>query len=210
VDGVEAAWVSSEELLVRHRDRALTRWLVEEGGVRSEPAGRADRLWQTPSGAVVQRDGMLRNGSQALSSQGIRAPLFRKGGRVLAVSGDGKRALVDDGGAAIWDGTAMQKVQVDEADVVGASFEPSGDRIALALRIDDGLTLGISDLRGNTALKPLDTKYRDCDPVPAWDTDGEWVYTSPGNGLLYAAETGGGRTKQVRTNVVACGLAWIP
>jgi hypothetical protein len=210
VDGVEAAWVSSEELLVRHRDRALTRWLVEDGAVRSEPAGRADRLWQTPTGAVVQRDGTLRNGSQALNGQGIQAPDLRKGGRVLAISGDGERALVDDGGAAIWDGTSMRRVRVDGAEVVGASFEPSGDRIALAMRVDDGLTLGISDLRGKTALKPLDAKYRDCDPIPAWDDEGKWVYASVGNGLLYAAETGGGRMKQVRTNVVGCGLAWIP
>ncbi len=207
VTGVEAAWVSSEELLVREKDRSLTRWLVEGDEVRSEPAGRADRIWQTPAGAIVQRDGMLRDGSQALSSKGLALPAK---GSVIALSGDGKRALVESDGPALWDGRTLERVQVDGADVVAASFESSGDRVAMALRIDGGLTLGISDMRGNTALKPLDTKYRDCDPVPAWDDDGGWVYMSPGNGLLYAAETGGGRMKQVRTNVVGCGLAWVP
>ncbi|MEX0873427.1 MAG: hypothetical protein WD646_10415 [Actinomycetota bacterium] len=207
VSGSEAAWVSSNELLVRHRDRSLTRWIIDGDSLRSEAAGRADRLWQTPDGAVVMSDGLIRNGSQALRGRGLRHP---PSGRVLSVSPDGKQAFVDNDGPAFWNGRSLERVHVDSTDVVGASYEPSGARVAMVLRSDGELTLAISNLRGNVALKPLDARYHDCPPVPTWDENGRWVYVAVGDGLLYAAEASGGRVSQVRTNVVGCGLAWVP
>jgi hypothetical protein len=207
VSGVEAAWVSSSELLVRERDRKLTRWIIDHGSVRSEAAGKAEQLWQSPAGAFVMSDGVIHNGSQALKGRGLRRP---PSGRVLAVSADGKQAFVDNGGPAFWDGREFSPLRGDATDVVAASYEPSGDRVAMVLRSDGELTLGISDLRGNVALKPLDARYHECPPDPAWDGNGRWVYLAPGNGLLYAAEASGGRVKQLRTDVVGCGLAWVP
>jgi hypothetical protein len=93
---------------------------------------------------------------------------------------------------------------------MGGSFSVSGDRVALALRAgDDAVALGVSDAKGNMAIKPVPTHAGACDASPVWDARGRWVYISPGDGSIYAIEASGGRVEPRLVHSVGCGLAWF-
>lgn len=201
VPGLEAAWTSPDELLVRESDDTVTAWSARSGSLRAREWGSAERLFQTPHGAFALSAGRL------MSGDGEDVLEIPPGAEVLATDGD--RALIDDGEVSLWDGTAPTTIDVDDYRAVAASFEPNGDRVAVVLGRGDSLTLGISDARGNVALKPIRASAGGCRPAVSWDAARRWLYVGAGDGELHAVETGGARISSVRTKAVGCGLAWI-
>ncbi len=201
VPGVEAAWASPLELWVREADGTLAKWKVGEDRLRVARAGRADRLFQAPDGAVVQRSGRL------FSSVKGRALDLPDEGRVLGTNG--RRAVVEGDEPLLWDGKNARPIRAQGTRAVAASFEPNGDRAGVVLRSGDALTVAVVDARGNAALKPIKATAGQCEPSLAWDRAGSWIYVAPGDGSLYAVDAAGGRIESVRTHGIGCGLAWI-
>lgn len=200
--GVEAAWVAPDRLLVREAGGAVSRWTFGGKRLEVEPAGRADRLFQAPAGAVLERDGRLVGAS---GRGGIDLP--RDAG---AVATDGRRALIErDGELALWDGRTERPLRLQGARAVAASFQAYGDELAVVVRRGEELTLAVVDARGHAALKPLGARPGRCTPSVSWDRSGSWVYVAPGDRSLHAVEAAGGRVEAVRTHAVGCGLAWI-
>lgn len=205
VPGVEAAWASATELWVRESDDSLSKWTVFDETLRVERSGKADRLFQTPAGAVMQVGGRLISRPSRADVRATELELPDTG-RVLATNG--RRAVVAGDRPALWDGTASKRIRV-QGSVVASSFEPFGDRTGLVVKRGDELTVAVVDSRGNAALKPINATAGDCAPSLAWDRSGSWIYVAPGDGSLYAVEAAGGRIESVRTHGVGCGLAWI-
>lgn len=208
ITGAEAAWESRDVLLVRSHDGTVMRWSADARD-RSAIEGTWSRLLQTPSGAaLLSEDGVVRVASGA----GDPIPLPR-GARVLAVSGDGRRVLADDGRPFLWDGERKLPLRVDGYEAIAASFAPDGDGVAATLAGPDGsLALGVIDAAANVTLKPLGRASigEECGAVPAWDAPGAWVYVATGDGSVHAVEVGGGRTENVRARLVGCGVGWLP
>jgi hypothetical protein len=199
VPGVEAAWASPDELWVREADGTVVEWSVGLDGMRAHRSGRAERIFQTPHGAVVQRAGSLISPRRRLELPD----------QVEVIATDGERALLDGDALVLWDGRSTTKVRVQGFRALAATFDHSADRAAMVLRHRDDLTLAIVDARGNAALKPLGARSGACVPAVSWDRGGSWVYVAPGDGALYAVEANGGHVERVRTHGVGCGLAWI-
>lgn len=199
VPGVEAAWASADELWVREADGSIVEWSIGVDGMRAHRSGRADRIFQTPQGAVVQRGGRLLSPWRRLD--------LPKDADVMAT--DGKRAVVLGERLALWDGESFTRIRAQGFRPLAASFDRSGDRAAIVLRDRDDLTLAVVDARGNAALKPLGARRGGCSPTLAWDGPGSWVYVAVGDGALYAVEANGGHVERIRTHGVGCGLAWI-
>jgi len=203
VTGVEAAWAAPDVLLVREADDTVVEWSVRAGRVRSSRWGHAERLFQTPNGAIALRSGRLVPGDDA-AARGLPVP---DGARVLAT--DGERALVDNDGVALWDGATFKRVQLQGFEAVGGTFEAGGDRVALVVRAGRDLTVAVIDARGDAALKPLGAHAGGCAPTVSWDLSGRWLYVGAGDGMVRAVETAGGHVEPIRTKSVGCGLAWI-
>jgi len=205
VPGVEAAWASPVDLLVRESDGSLLKWTVSDDRLRVTRVGYADRLLQTPSGALIQRDDRLTMSTTRADAKGptLELPDDR---RVLGTNG--RRAILEGDVPELWDGTTAKHIRV-QGPALAASFEPNGDRAGLVLRRGDELTVAVVDARGNAALKPINAKAGKCAPSIAWDRAGSWIYVAPGDGSLHAVEAAGGRIESVRTHGVGCGLTWI-
>jgi hypothetical protein len=202
--GAEVAWMSETELVIRSEDDSLLR--IEAGSDRLSTGrlGSADALFQTSAGAVVQRGRKL----ESVSGPKRRLKLPPKG-EVLAVAPDVSKALLDPKAPALWTGEERQRVHAyDYGKVLGASFEPSGERAAVVMADGDELTLAVVMPRGNAAFKPLGDAPR-CDAPPAWDGTGRWIYVASADGVLHAVEASGSRVEAVKTYGVGCGLAWL-
>jgi DNA-binding beta-propeller fold protein YncE len=207
VPGVDAAWDAPGSLLVRTTDGRVSRVSSRTRGPITELAGRWSLLIQTPTGAALRRgDDLVLVGG---SGPGARIALPH-GVRVLAVNSQFTKAVIADGSVSIWDGKTRTPLRLQGYRPVGAAFSGAGDKIAVSLRDSDGsLLVGVSDERGNVALKPLPAQSTDCAPAPVWDARGRWVYVAPGDGSIYAVEASGGRVEGVPTRLVGCGLAWF-
>lgn len=207
IKGTDVAWESPDRLLVRSLDGRLRRWHVERDEVATvELDGRWEALLQTARGAAVVGPTHVAMSTQASFEQTIAVP---ESGSVLAVSQDGSRALVSTpDGVGLWDGSELTRIDVEGFEARAASFEASGERMAITGSHEGGLTLAIVDAAGNAALKPVGAD-EGCSAPPAWDALGRWIYVSSGDGVLHALESGGGRTDSVRTRSVGCGLAWL-
>ena len=204
IPGDEAAWLSETELVIRSDDDSLLR--IEAGSDRlsTQRLGSADALFQTAAGAVVQRNRKL----ESLSGPKRELKLPPKGD-VLAVAPDLSKAMLDAKAPAFWTGDERRPVHAYEwGKVLGASFEPSGERVAVLMSDGEELTLAIVMQRGNAAFKPLGNGPR-CEAPPVWDNTGEWVYVASADGVLHAVEPSGTRNEAVKTHGVGCGLAWL-
>jgi hypothetical protein len=204
IPGEDAAWISETELVIRSRDDALLRVQTGSDRLTTERLGSADALFQTAAGAVVQRERTL----ESLSGPKRKLDLPPKG-EVLAVSPDLSKAMLDPKAPVLWAGEETQRVHAyDYGKVLGASFEPSGERAAVVMSDDGELTLAVVMPRGNAAFKPLGNGP-DCFAPPAWDLTGRWLYVASADGVLHAVEASGSRIEAVKTHGVGCGLAWL-
>lgn len=206
--GVEAAWEAEDALLVRTEDGTVVRWSTRRHTVETLE-GSWDRLLQTASGAaLVSADGVV-----VRSAHGSRPTIdLPERAHVLAVSPDGRRALVAGAGLALWDGSNAVPVRADGYRPLGAAFSASGDRLALTMLGTDGAAAaGIVDLEGDISIKPLGTRAAaaECDATPAWEANGRWVYVASGDGAVHVVESAGGRLETVPARLVGCGLGWF-
>ena len=204
VPGEDVAWLSETELVIRTDDDALLG--IEAGTDRllTERLGSADGLFQTAAGAVVQRGRRL----ESMSGPKRRLDLPADSD-VLAVSPDLSRAILDPDAPVLWGGDEARPVHAyDYGKVLGASFEPSGERAAMVLADGGELTLAVVMPRGNAAFKPLGNGPT-CDAPPAWDGTGSWIYVGSADGVLHAIEASGSRIEAIKTHGVGCGLAWL-
>jgi hypothetical protein len=203
IPGSEAAWLSETELVVRSDDGALLRMAAGTDSLTTEHLEPADGVFQTAAGAVAQRGRTLEsiNGPK----RSLKLP---DKGDVLTVSPDLSRALLGASKPMLWDGKESKPVHAYAGKVIGASYEPSGDRAALLLAEDGELTLAVVMPRGNAALKPLGNGPV-CESAPAWDGSGRWLYVGTGDGVLHAIESSGGRIEAIKTHGVGCGIAWL-
>ncbi len=201
--GVDVAWTSESELLVRQADGAIVRWTSGAESVDSMPLGDGEELVQTRSGAVVRRGGAL----EALGSSKRRLDVPEHAD-VIAVSADMSRAIIGKSRPALWDGRDVVAVREGKGKVLGASFDASGEHAAIVRRSGEELFLTIVDADGNAAVKPLGGGLG-CEGPPAWDGAGRWVYVASGGGVLHAVEAAGGHIEAVKTNGVGCGVAWV-
>jgi hypothetical protein len=204
IPGGEVAWASETEILIRSDDSSLQRFQAGIDSMGTEQLEPADGLFQTSAGPVVRRGRLLET---------VNAPMRRlklpAKGDVLAVSPDLSRALLDADTPVLWDGHHRKPVHAyDAGHVVGASFEPSGERAAIVLSDDGELTLAVVMPRGNAAMKPLGNA-RSCTTPPAWDGSGRWLYVATADGQMHAVEASGGRIEAIKTHGVGCGLAWL-
>ena len=204
IPGEQAAWTAENELVVLRADDALARWTASEDGLEVENIGRADELFQTASGAVVRRGRML----QTISGPTRRLELPEKDADVVAISPDVSTVVLNASGPVLWDGEERRPVHAYAGRVIGASYERSGERVALLMAAKDELMLAVVMPRGNAALKPVG-EGEVCATAPAWDETGRWIYVATADGSMRALEAGGGRTETVRTRGVGCGLAWL-
>jgi hypothetical protein len=207
VPGVDAAWLSETELVVRGPSGPITQWTSETDSVASRSLGDADELIQTPSGAVVRRGRTI----EALSSPRRSFDLPAEGA-VIAVAADTTRALISASkplgdGPMLWDGKRSTVVRSGSGDVLGAAFDHTGERVAVVQATEDGLVVAVSDMRGNAALKPISSEPG-C-ATPSWDEFGKWVYVATADGMLHAVEAAGGRIQSIEIQSVGCGAAWI-
>jgi hypothetical protein len=204
IPGVQAAWLSETELLVRRTDGTVTRWSASSDGVDSTPAGDADEIIQTDSGAVVRRGRILET---------VNAPrrelALPSADHVLAVSPDTTHAVIDPARPALWDGKKKTPLRATAGRAIGATFEASGERAAILMVEGDELTLAVTDASGNAALKPLGGGAGACPTAPAWDKLGRWIYVATVDGVLHAIEAGGGRIESIKTHGLGCGVAWV-
>ena len=204
VPGTDVAWVSETELVIRTKDDAIVRFGAGTDRLTTQRLDPADALFQTAAGAVVQRGRRLEsvNGPK----RGLDLP---SKGDVLAVAPDLSRAILDAKAPVLWDGTDAKPVHAyDYGKVLGASFEPSGERAAVLMAGDDELTLAVVMPRGNAAFKPLGEGPK-CTSPPAWDGTGRWIYLASADGVLHAIEASGSRIEAIKTHSVGCGLAWL-
>ncbi len=204
IPGEDVAWLSETELVIRTDDDALLG--IEAGTDRllTERLGAADGLFQTSAGAVVQRGRRL----ESMNGPARRLDLPSKGA-VLAVSPDLSRAILGPKTPVLFEGAESRPIHAyDYGKVLGASFEPSGERAALLLADGGELTLAVVMRRGNAAFKPLGNGPT-CDAPPAWDGTGRWVYAGSADGVLHAIEASGSRIEAIKTHGVGCGLAWL-
>jgi hypothetical protein len=204
VPGVEAAWASRHELLVRQADGNIVRWSMRPGSLQERRWGEAERLFQAPDGAIVERGGKL------VTSKGadeLVLPPRGDGERVVAT--DGRRALIAGRETMLWDGKTSTRIRAQGFRALSGAFDSGGERVAAILRQGEDLTVAVIDSRGNAALKPLGARVGECTPSVSWDRAGTWIYVAPGDGALYAVEAAGGHVESVRTHGVGCGLAWV-
>jgi hypothetical protein len=202
--GADAAWVSESELLIRGHDDGLTRFEAGTDRFTTTRLEPADALIQTTAGAVVQRGRRLENVDGPKRRLDLPAS-----GDVLAVAPDLSRALLDAKAPVLWDGEERKPVHAyDYGKVLGASFEPSGERAAVLMASDGDLTLAVVMPRGNAAFKPL-RGGPTCAAAPAWDGTGRWIYVATSDGVLHAVEASGSRIESITTHGVGCGLAWL-
>lgn len=204
VPGNDVAWISERELLIRSLDGTVTRWTSDVNAVSTRRVAReSGELIQTPGGAVV------RNGRTLESASGSKRKIVVPAGtKVVAVASDMVHAVVSEPRVGIWDGAKTIPVPEATGEVLGASFEASGDHAAVLLSEDGQLTLAIVDLRGEAALKPIG-RATSCASAPALDAFGSWAYVSTGDGVLHAVEVHGGRIESAKMSGVGCGLAWV-
>lgn len=214
VEGSVAAWEHTRALVVLDTEGRARRWSFGERTESEDIPGRWSWVFQTPAGAVLEAAGEQRH-LAVWSSAGPRRTIeIPRDAKVLAVSSDGRRALVQAQRPGIWDGREVRPLRLAGYEVVAASFSADGERMAVV--VDRPTTggepsepaLGIVAADGTVALRPIGRLTANCDPVPAWDPEGRFVYVAPGDGSVYAAEVGGGRVEHVRTRVAGCGLAW--
>ncbi|MGH2758034.1 MAG: hypothetical protein ACRDKJ_00555 [Actinomycetota bacterium] len=204
VDGVEAAWAAPDVLLVRERDGSVVEWSVRSGPLRSRAWGKAERLFQTPTGAVALRAGRLIPGRDP-SDGGAAVP-----DGVTVLASDGRRMLAArDGDVVLIDGGRSVPLDVQGFEAVAAGFETAGDRVAVVLSNGRELTVAVADGGGKAALKPLRARVGDCVPTLTWDLAGKWLYVGAGDGVVRAVDAAGSYVEPVRTKAVGCGLAWI-
>jgi hypothetical protein len=202
VPGIEAAWLSESELLIRESDGSVRRWTSEAERVTSRGVGDADELIQSPGGPVVRRGRTIE--AFAPSRRTLRLP---PGAEVLAVAPDTTRVVLGGSTPALWDGTSKTPIRSGTGRVIAASFAASSDQVALVHRTEDGLIVAVSDMRGDAALKPISSKAN-C-ATPSWDRFGAWVYVASSDGMLHAVEAAGGRIRSVEIHSVGCGAAWV-
>lgn len=203
IPGIEAAWLTERELLIRHADGSVASWTFGRDGVRSGAFEDADELLQTSAGAVVRRGTVL--SSVAAPARALELP---RGARVLAAAPDLSRALIAGRVPTLWDGEDRVAMRTGGGDVLGAAFDSASERAAIVLRGPDGSTLALVDPRGNAQLKPL-SGNDGCIGAPVWDDGGDWVYVAGDDGVVQAVEAGGGRIGSVRTQLAGCGVAWV-
>jgi hypothetical protein len=202
IPGTDAAWLSESELVVRESGGTVRRFASEKDSVSSRTLGDADQLIQSPSGPVIRRGRML----ESLASPRRKLDLPAEG-TVLAVSPDTTRAVIGTSDPLLWDGTRETEIRSGPGKVVGAVFDGSSEHVALVHKTDDGLTVAVSDMRGNAALKPIASKAS-C-ATPSWDDFGKWIYVASSDGMLHAVEAAGGGIHPVEIHSVGCGAAWI-
>jgi hypothetical protein len=204
IPGEDVAWLSETELVVRSKDGSMLRLQAGTDNMTTKRLDPADDLFQTAAGAVVRRGHTL----ESLDGPTRKLEVPAKS-EVLAVSPDVSRAVLDAKAPVLWDGRESKPVHVyDYGKVLGASFEPSGERAALLFAEDGELTLAVVMPRGNSALKPLG-KGPSCPSAPAWDGTGRWIYAATSDGVLHAVESSGGRIEAIKTHGVGCGVAWL-
>jgi hypothetical protein len=204
VPGTDVAWVSETELVIRTTDDAVVRFEAGTDRLTTRRLDDADELFQTAAGAVVQRGRHL----ESVDGPKRRIDLPAKGD-VLAVAPDLSRVILDAKAPVLWDGTDAKPVHAyDYGKVLGASFEPSGERAAMLLAGDSELTLAVVMPRGNAAFKPVGDGPK-CSAPPAWDGTGRWIYLASADGVLHAIESSGSRIEAIKTHGVGCGLAWL-
>jgi hypothetical protein len=204
VPGSDVAWVSETELVIRTSDDMVMRFGVGTDRLTTQRLEPADALFQTAAGAVVQRGRRL----ESVDGPKRRLDLPSKGD-VLAVAPDLSRVILDAKAPFLWDGTDAKPIHAyDYGEVLGASFEPSGERAAVLMAGDDDLTLAVVMPRGNAAFKPLGDGPK-CSAPPAWDGTGRWIYLGTADGVLHAVEASGSRIEAIDTHSVGCGLAWL-
>lgn len=204
VPGSDVAWTSETELVIRTPDDSVTTFEARTDRLLTEQLEPADRVLQTAAGAVLQR------GRRLESATGPKRSLeLPPKGDVLAVAPDLSRAVIGVKQPVLWDGEESRPIHAyDYGKVLGASFEPSGERAAVVLADEGDLTLAIVMPRGNAAFKPLGAAP-DCEAPPAWDGTGRWAYVGTADGVLHAVEASGGRIQAIKTHGVGCGLAWL-
>jgi hypothetical protein len=205
VSAIEAAWSTENELLVRKVDGSLEKWTFGgDRGVRVHPAGDADELLQTSSGAVVRRGQVLESAARPRVDN-IELP---DGERAIAIAPDVSRALLRGKVPVLWDGRTKVRMRNGSGDALGAAFDPASERVAIVLRGPDGLVLAIVDRDGNAQLKPLGSGDG-CESAPVWDASGEWVYVGDDRGTVHVVEASGARVRSIKTHAVGCGVAWL-
>ncbi|MEX2394369.1 MAG: hypothetical protein WD826_07810 [Actinomycetota bacterium] len=202
IPGVDAAWLSEAELVVRESGGTIRRFASEKNSVSSHTLGDADQLIQSPSGPVVRRGRTL----ESLASPRRTLDLPAKG-PVVAVTPETTRAVMGTSEPVLWDGERSTKIRSGPGEVLGAMFDGSSEHVALVHKTDDGMTVAVSDMRGNAALKPIASKAA-C-ATPSWDDFGRWIYVASSDGMLHAVEAAGGDIHAVEVHSVGCGAAWI-
>jgi hypothetical protein len=204
VPGIQAAWSSERELLVRHVDGSIARWAFGSDSVRSSAIADADELIQTAGGPVVRRGSTI----EKIGSPTRRLELPSSKSDVVAVSADMTRALLAERVPTLWDGDERIAMATGGGQILGAAFDQSSERVAIVLRAPDGLMLSFVDQRGEAEHRPLGNGSG-CVGMPAWDGAARWVYVADGDGLLHAVEANGGRIESVKTQSAGCGVAWV-
>lgn len=206
VPGVDAAWISESELAIRDTDGVVTQWTASDEGVMQKRLGEADRLIQSPAGAVVLVERELSTTTSPARS--ITLPAKVNTDAVAAVSADLKHVVLSGEPAVIWDGTTSTPVRAGEGELLGASFDRAGERVAVVSRDGNSTMLSVSDLKGNAALKPLPSRNA-CETPPVWDGAARWIYVPTSDGMLHAAQASGGRIESIETRTLGCGIAWL-
>ncbi len=204
IQGIEAAWISERELLVRHVDSTATRWTFGTDSVESEAIDDVDALIATGAAPAIRRGEEI----ERIGSPRRELTLPDAEAKVAAVSPDMTYALLDERVPTLWDGTKRIEMTTGSGEILGARFDGSSERVAIVLRGEEGLLLAIMDLDGNAQLRPLGSGSG-CSGPPVWDGASDWIYVSGGNGTIHAVEAGGGRTDSVDTRSAGCGVAWV-
>jgi hypothetical protein len=215
LEGTSAAWEDPRTIVILDPEGTARRWTFGSQARSEALPGRWSWVFQTARGPVLESSGAHRFLSLPTATGAKKTIDVPPSAKVLAVSSDGRRAIVQADRPALWDGRTLQPLRVEGFEVAAASFAPDGRRAAAVLERprtsaagEAEPALGIVDPDASVALRPIGHVADGCEPSPAWDRTGRWVYTAPGDGSLYAIEADGARVAHVAVRIAGCGLAW--